>query len=527
MTLELGACTTVLRLLADAAARRPDAEAVVCGPVRLTYRDYLRAVAGFVETLRGLGSAGCRVALLYGNSAEAAVATLAIQAAGAVFCPMNAGYTKRELREILTDCRPWIAVCDAACAPLVRDLAAEAGIAHVVSVGMLVGGDGTLTLPDPDVLGMIQYTGGTTGRPKGVMLTHRAIAVNVAQREALLPTQEDDRFLCMMPLFHSFALAMHLYQALWCAGTLVILPRYRPDWVVAALREERITVLAAGATVFTGLLGYDGFVAGDGDRLARRGPKAEPGVLASPVEDAACEPVERKAAWFLRVCYSGASALPEAVLRRWEAVTGAPIYEGYGQTEAGPILTYNSPLFPMKPGRVGRPLPDTEVQVVDVRSGVVLPAGEAGEVRARGPQIMAGYWNRPEETATALREGWLYTGDIGALDADGHLAILDRRKEMVITGGYNVYPREVDDVLLMHPAVREAAAFGVPDPYRGEVLHAHVVPREAVTVEDLLAHCQTNLARYKVPVVIMVVAGIPKTAVGKIDKAALKRGTAG
>ena len=524
MTLEPGARTTVLRLLADAAARRPEAEAVVCGAVRLTYRDYLRAVAGFARTLRGLGSAGRRVALLYGNSAEAVVATLAIQAAGAVFCPMNAGYTERELREILTDCRPWIAVCDAACAPLVRALAAEAGIAHVINVGMLVGGDGTLTLPDPDALGMIQYTGGTTGRPKGVMLTHRAIAANVAQREALLPTRDSDRFLCMMPLFHSFALAMHLYQALWCAGTLVILPRYRPDWVVAALREECITVLAAGATVFTGLLGYDGFVAGNDDGC---GPKAAAEALVSPADDAPCGLIGAKAKWFLRVCYSGASALPEAVLRRWEAVAGVPIYEGYGQTEAGPILTYNSPLFPMKPGRVGMPLPDTEVQVVDVRSGAVLPAGEAGEVRARGPQVMAGYWDRPEETAAALREGWLYTGDIGAFDADGHLAILDRRKEMVITSGYNVYPREVDDVLLMHPAVREAAAFGVPDPYRGEVLRAHVVLRTAVTAEDLLAHCRTNLARYKVPVAIMVVAAIPKTAVGKIDKLALKQGTTG
>lgn len=474
-----------LRLLVDAAARRPDNEALVCGAVRLTYRDYHRAVAGLADALRDQGASGKRVALLCGNSIEAVVATLAIQAAGAVFCPMNPAYTERELRQILADCRPHLAICDATCASLVRGL----GLVRVVDTKSWPMSDLALALPDPDALGMIQYTGGTTGRPKGVMLTHRAIATNIAQREAFLPTREGDRFLCMMPLFHSFALAMHLYQSLWCAGTLVILPRYRPDWVVAALASERITVLAAGATVFTGLLGYDGFTGGAS----------------------------------LRVCYSGASALPEAVLRRWVETTGAPIYEGYGQTEAGPILTYNSPLFPMKPGRVGRPLPGTTLEIVDVATGAVLPAGQAGEIRARGPQIMTGYWERPDETAAALRDGWLYTGDIGALDADGDLAILDRRKEMVITGGYNVYPREVDEVLLMHPAVADAAAFGVPDDYRGEVLHAHVVLRSASTVEALLAHCRTNLARYKVPVRIDIVASIPKTGVGKIDKQALRR----
>jgi long-chain acyl-CoA synthetase len=487
--------TTVLALLRQAAVTAPDAEAVVCGSVRLTYRAYVRAVAGFAVALRELGARSERVALLCGNSAEAAVATLGIQASGAVFCPMNPAYTERELRQIFDDCRPLVAVCDAGCAPLVRALAPEVGIAHVVALERGLdrfGVDAGLVLPDPDALGMIQYTGGTTGRAKGVMLTHRAIATNVLQREAFLPTRAGDRFLCVMPLFHSFALAMDLYQALVCAGTLVILPRYRPDWVVAALAEERITVLPAGATVFTGLLGFEGFAGAD-------------------------------LRW-LRVCYSGASALPEVVLRRWEARTGAPIYEGYGQTEAGPILTYNSPLFPVKPGRVGKALPGTEVEVVDVASGAPVAPGQAGEVRARGPQIMEGYWNRPEETALALRDGWLHTGDIGAFDADGDLAILDRLKDMVITGGYNVYPREVEDVLLMHAMVFEVACFGVPDAYRGEVLHGRVVLRGAVSVEDLLEHCRANLAPYKVPVSLMVVEAIPKTPVGKTDKTALKRG---
>lgn len=489
------AATTVLALLQQAASQQPDQEAVVCGSRRLTYGQYRHAVAGLADELRQLGASGERVALLCANSAEAAVASLAIQAAGAVFCPMNPSYTERELRQILIDCRPRVALCDASSACVVKLLAPETGIIAVVeldgSLDRFRSTRATLTPLDPDALGMIQYTGGTTGRPKGVMLTHRAIATNVLQREAVLPTQCGDRFLCMMPLFHSFALAMNLYQALVRAGTLVILPRYRPDWVVNTLGQERITVLPAGATVFTGLLGYEGFAAADLQHL--------------------------------RVCYSGASALPAEILRRWSDQTGAPIFEGYGQTEAGPILTYNSPLQPVKPGFVGKPLPGTEIQIVYVATGLPVPAGHPGEIRARGPQIMLGYWQRPEETEAALRNGWLHTGDIGAIDADGDLTILDRLKDMVITGGYNVYPREVDDVLLMHPSVQEAASFGVPDAYRGEVLHACVMVRSAVSVDDLLAHCRVNLAKYKVPTVLRLVDAIPKTGVGKIDKVTLRR----
>lgn len=487
-------------MLDDAGMRAGHEEALVCGDVRLTYAEYVRCVAGFARDLQAMGAAGQRVALLCANSIEAAIASFAIQAAGAVFCPMNPAYTARELGDALTDAGCRIAVCDAAAAITVRGLGLDLEV---------VAFDGdtanwltrwrddwaqvlTGLLPDPEALGMIQYTGGTTGRSKGVMLRHRAIAVNVAQRDALLPTQSGDRFLCMMPLFHSFAMAMNLYQAAWCAGAMVILPRYRPDWVLETLVRERISVLPAGATVFIGLLGYEGFAGTDFSRL--------------------------------RVCYSGASALPAEIMRRWQQATGCAIYEGYGQTEAGPILTYNSPHFPAKPGKVGKPLPDTEVEIVDVESGQkVLPQGESGEIRARGPQLMEGYWQRPEETAAALRGGWLYTGDIGAIDADGHLAIQDRKKDMVISGGYNIYPREVDDVLLLHPAVREAATFGVPDAYRGELVVSHVVATH-VSVEDLLEHCRANLAKYKVPARLQLVEALPKTSVGKIDKKALRTG---
>jgi long-chain acyl-CoA synthetase len=213
-------------------------------------------------------------------------------------------------------------------------------------------------------------------------------------------------------------------------------------------------------------------------------------------------------------------------MERWQAAVGVPIYEGYGQTEAGPVLSYNSPHAPIRIGSVGRPLAETEIEIVDLESGTkVLPANVPGEIRARGPQLMQGYRNRPEETAQALRDGWLYTGDIGELDDDGYLFIRDRKKDMAIVGGYNVYPREVEEVLLSHPAVLEAAVIGVPDSHRGELLQAFVVLRAegfAASVDALQAHCAANLVRYKWPAWITLLDRLPKTSVNKTDKKALR-----
>ena len=340
----------------------------------------------------------------------------------------------------------------------------------------------------------MQYTGGTTGRSKGVNLTHGAVAVNISQREGLLPTGRDgERILCAMPLFHSYALAMGLYLSANCGGTLVILPRYRPQELLRALVAEKITIFPGSPTIFNSLMAHEAFAETDFSHV--------------------------------HTCYSGSAPLPAETLKRWEEAVGCPVLEGYGQTEAGPVLTYNPVHGVRKPGSVGIVLERTEVQVVDTQSGTrVLPAGERGEIRARGPQIMSGYRNLPHETAEALRDGWLYTGDIGEFDADGYLFIRERKKDMVIVGGYNVYPREVDDVLFMHPAVQDAASVGAPDVYRGEVVRSFVVLRAGATAceEDLLAHCAENLAKYKVPVSIALLDALPKTTVNKTDKNALR-----
>jgi len=217
--------------------------------------------------------------------------------------------------------------------------------------------------------------------------------------------------------------------------------------------------------------------------------------------------------------------LPEETLRCWQECTGSPILEGYGQTEAGPVLTYIRDGGQLKVGSSGPALPLTEIEIVDVATGrETLHAGEVGEIRARGPQIMSGYRNKPQETAETLRDGWLYTGDIGELDTDGYIYIRDRKKDMAIVGGYNVYPREVDEVLFMHPDVKEAASAGIPDKYYGETIRASVVLKVGshATADDLITHCKANLARYKVPSRIFIVAALPRTTVGKIDRNALR-----
>jgi len=495
---------SVVHMLAEAATLAAEQTALVCGDSTLDYREYARCVGGFANKLIGLGARGERIALVIGNSMEMAIATFAVHAAGAQVVPINPMYTAREMRPILADADPIAVVHDSAAAELVTEIAAELAIADRIAVGPggedLLGwrSDDRAALPDPlPAAGdpaTLQYTGGTTGRSKGVNLSHGAIATNITQRETLTPSQIDkERMLCVMPLFHIYASHCCLQTMAYARGTLVIEKRYHPGETLRALARHKITIFAGSPTIFSGLMAFEDFAQAD---------------LSS-----------------LRFSYSGSAPLPEEVLNRWEAATGTPIVEGYGQSEAGPVLTYNPLHGTRKAGSVGVALPQTELQIVDTETGAkVLGTGEVGEIRARGPQIMRGYRNLPAETDEALRDGWLYTGDIGEFDGDGYLFIRDRKKDMVICGGYNVYPREIDEVLYGHHDVLEAAAIGVPDDYRGEVIKAFVAlkPGAGANAEDLLAYCRANLARYKLPAEIALCDELPKTSVGKIDKKALK-----
>lgn len=496
-----GAHASVVAMLGAAAAEAPQAEALVFGERRLTYAGYLACVAGFAHELDSLGARSQRVATLIGNSTDACIAMFGALASGAQLVPLNPLLTTHELAPILIDAAPRVLVVDAALREQVDAAARDAGIVHIIEVGqggrpLDRGRDGDAplpALPQPDAPALLQYTGGTTGRAKGVELTHRAIAINVEQREALLPTRRGDRIVCMMPLSHAYGMAMGLFLAARCAGTLVILARYQPDEVLAVVTRERVGVFPGSPTVFVGLMSHPAFAATD---------------------------------WrSVHTCYSGASALAAATLARWQSAVGAPVFEGYGLTEAGPVLSFNPARGPAKAGSVGVAVPTTEIQIVDVETGRrVLATGELGEIRARGPQLMLGYRGRPDETAQALRDGWLYTGDIGELDADGYLFIRDRKKDMLIVGGYNVYPREVEEVLFAHADVVDAAVVGEPDAYRGEQVVAHVVLRPGATchADALLAHCRERLARYKVPERVHFADALPKTPANKTDKRALR-----
>ena len=500
---------TVVHMLAEAARQVPEREALVCQGERLSYAQYLRCVAWFADELVALGARDKRVGIVLGNSLDICIAMFAIHAAGAQAVPCNPLYTARELRDIFADADIHVLIHADDKREMIAPIATELGIPQCIAIGEAArrltawrdGADRPLPqpLPRPEQLATLQYTGGTTGRSKGVNLTHATVSINISQREALLPVRRDGvRLLCVMPLFHVYAAAMCLHNMVYALGTLIVLPRYSPEAVLELQQSEHINIFAGSPTLFISLLTHADFSRTDFSSL--------------------------------ELSYSGSAALPEELLRRWESATGVPVIEGYGQSEAGPVISFNPLHGTRKPGSVGSPVPDTEVQVVDLEQGSrPLTVGEKGEIRLRGPQLMTQYRNLPQETAQALRDGWLYTGDIGEFDADGYLYIRDRKKEMAKVSGFNVFPREIEEVLFMHPGVQEAAVVAAPDDYRGEVVKAFVVARGGgeTSAEQLMAHCQANLAKYKLPVSIDLVSQLPKTAVGKIDKNRLRADLAG
>lgn len=337
-------------------------------------------------------------------------------------------------------------------------------------------------------IALIQYTGGTTGFAKGVMLTHMNLISNTIQAQLWFYKAKigEESYLAALPFFHVFGLTVLLNQAIYIAGKLILLPRFEINQVLKTIDEQKPTIFPGAPTMYIAIINH-----------------AE---------------VQKYDLSSIEICVSGAAPLPIEVQEKFESISGGKLIEGYGLTEASPVTHVNNIWEKRKSGSVGIPVPDTEARIVNALTGEELPLGEIGELVVRGPQVMKGYWNRPEDTAASLRDGWLFTGDLARMDEDGFFFILDRRKDLIIAGGYNIYPREVEEVLFEHPNVEEAVVAGIVDPYRGESVKAYIVLKKGCTTTeaDLKSFCKERLAVYKVPKVYEFRETLPKTLVGKV-----------
>ena len=498
---------SLVHMLLAAVDGHPDVTAVIYENRRLTYAEFGRAVGGLARDLaqRGLGR-GERAVLMMANSIEMDVALMAVMATGAQVVPVNPFLTPHELSKQLADIDARVLISDQHTAEKAANVAREFAVPHRLVLG--AGGvtldewtrDASLALdrkalPGLDDLALIIFTGGSTGIPKGVNHTHRGLLASVYIHVDVWPVEYGrETFLNVAPMFHIWGLGYATWVPIYAQSTLVMVPRYEPDKVVRALSDHKVTIFAGGpAPIYMGL-------------------------LASPIFDD-CDLSA------LRYCLSGGAPCPAELHREWNARAKCPLLEGWGMTEGAPFCLNPCGSGKRKLLSVGNPVPETEVQIVDLDTGErVLPLGERGEVRVRGPQMMREYRNRPDETRLALRDGWMYTGDIGVIDDEGFVSLVDRKKDMVIVGGFNVYPREVDEVLFKHPKIREAATVGKPDHRLGEVLVAFVVLArgETLTEEEFFAYCKEEMVKYKRPVEVRFVDALPKTGTNKINRIALR-----
>ena len=346
-----------------------------------------------------------------------------------------------------------------------------------------------------ETIALLQYTGGTTGLSKGAMLTHANLLANLTQLMAIIqqPPEKEHVFLALLPLFHVFGLTITLLLPARMAARVVPMPRYVPADMLEAFKKYQFTAFIGAPSVYISLLQQKNLAQYDLHHII--------------------------------FCISGSAPMPVEWLKKFEEVTGTPITEGFGLTEASPV-THANPVFgKQKPGSIGVPVPGTLARIVDTEDGErVLAHNEIGELVIKGPQVMKGYWNRPEETARTIRDGWLYTGDIAYMDEEGYFYIVDRKKDLIIVGGYNVYPREIDEVLHTHPKIREAVTVGVNHRSRGETVKAYIVPEEGanLTVPEVVAFCRQKLASFKVPRLIEFREELPKTMVGKVLRRILR-----
>jgi long-chain acyl-CoA synthetase len=521
---------TVPEFLRQAARRFPSQVATLFLGARLTYRQLQTQADCLAGQLHKLGvSQGDRVAIMLPNCPQAIIAYYATLALGAVAVLTNPLYVERELEHQWGEAGVETVFALDLLWPRVEALRRKLSLKRVIMTGVqdylpfpknllfpfkarregnwvnvpfgagvlpfkqLVRGPAVAVPPTrllPDDLACLQYTGGTTGLPKGAMLTHRNLVASVMQiRTFLLQGHRDaeDRAVAVLPFFHVYGMSGVMNLGVHLAATLILLPRLDISMLVDAIRSYHPTFFLGVPALYVAVNSYPG--------------------------------IDRVDLTSIKACFSGGAPLPVSVIEAFEARTGARIAEAYGMTEAASVTHVNPRRGVRKYGSVGVPIVGTDAKIVDVETGRrELPSGEAGELLVKGPQVMAGYWNHPEETAQVLTDGWLHTGDIATMDEDGYFYIVDRKKDLILTAGFNVYPREVEEVLYQHPKVLEAAVIGLPDAVRGEKVSAYVVlkPGETATAAEIRAFCRERLAHYKEPRAVTFRDKLPKSMAGKV-----------
>lgn len=497
---------TLSESLSQTAAAQPARPALRLGEKTLSYGELDALVTALAANLVNYGiQPGDRIALLFPNCPQFVIAYYAINRAGAIANPLNCLLGPAEVVTILRDSGARLLLAHEALAPLAQAAQAQLpGLEQVILSGTPAeapspGFEGWLrpppnavALPEsrPEDIAVLVYTSGTTGVPKGAMLTHRNLLANALACRDTIQVGPEDCFATVLPLFHSFGATVCMILPILLGACSLHIPRFQAAALLDILRTSGATVFPAVPSMLALLLKVK-------DRSEDRLPA-------------------------LRLAVSGGAPLPLGVLQGFEARFGVPLLEGYGPTEASPVVSVNPLVGTRKPGSVGPPLPGVEV-AIRAEDGSWLTTGEVGEICVRGPNVMAGYWQQPAATAEVIQQGWLLTGDMGQLDEEGYLYILGRQKDMIIVGGMNVYPREIEDVALTHPAVAEAAAVGAPHELKGEEPWLFVVLREGSTATEqvLLDHCRAYLAAFKCPSAVHFLSELPRSATGKVQKSAL------
>jgi long-chain acyl-CoA synthetase len=519
-------------LIRNGAQKYPNNSATDFFGHTLTYTQLWDGVQRFAHALQALGiKKGDRVAIMLPNCPQFIISFFGAHLAGALVIAINPIYSPRELAHVLKDSAAETLVVIDLKFPAFREVAADSNVKRTIVTGIQdylpfpknllfpfkAKKEGTWVevKPDPNIfffkhllkkygptpskvdihpaedVAMLLYTGGTTGFPKAAMLTHRNLGVNAIQNSAWTPGTVAGKEVigCVLPFFHSYGLSAALNWGLHIGGKLVLFPKFSAGDVVKAIQDHKITLLPGVPTMYVAINNF---------------PDIKKYDLSS-----------------IKCCMSGGAPLPIEVKNQFEQITGGKLLEGYGLSESSPVLAGNVFNGKMREGSIGLPISDTDIIIMD-EEGKPVPTGEVGEIWAAGPQIMKGYWNRPEDTAKSLREfsgkTWLVTGDMARMDEEGFFYIVDRKKDLILVGGFNVFPREVEEVLYEHPMVKEAVVAGIPDKFHGEYVKAYIILQDGQTIteKEIQDFCKERMAPYKVPKKIEFRVDLPKTIIGKI-----------